>query len=141
MMLWKNILFFLKHKMTSKRRNRPGQIETDLWLKEKLEIGVLPNISKYRLPFKPLLDFQIEDILTAEVCVENIEKWLPLIRFIAILSNKRVVDLQEHYCMLAVKNSISNYKNKTDDPLTEIWQLTPTNNGFLQLVNEGDINR
>lgn len=57
---WKNILLFLKHKKVTKRR-RNGQTEIDLCLKS--EMGVLPKISKYRFPFKLIVQEPLKNIL------------------------------------------------------------------------------
>jgi kinetochore-associated protein 1 len=61
--LQKNILLFLKNKMTTKRRNRLSQIETDLFLHSQSDAGVLPKIAKYRLPFMPLIKEPLKNIL------------------------------------------------------------------------------
>jgi len=63
MEIWMNILHFLRHKMITRRRNRPGQVETDTWLKSQRENGVMPKISRYRLPFKPIVEQPLKDIL------------------------------------------------------------------------------
>lgn len=63
MEIWKNILRFLRYKMTSRRRNRPSQFETDMWLKSHKENGILPKISRYRLPFKAIVEQPLKDIL------------------------------------------------------------------------------
>lgn len=65
---WINILHFLRHKMIRRRRNRPGQLETDMWLQSQKENGVLPKIARYRLPFKPIVEKPLKDILGALLC-------------------------------------------------------------------------
>lgn len=45
---------------------------------------------------------------------------------------------EDYFCMSAVKNSISEYKNTTDTGLfmsKENWNLQPINNAFLQSVS------
>lgn len=58
---WEQILLFLKHKMTTKRSRRIGQFENDWWMSKQSDLGVMPKISKFRLPFlmvitKPILN-------------------------------------------------------------------------------------
>lgn len=138
MMLWRDILSFLKHKMTTKRRNRAGQIETDWWLKSQLENGVLPKISKYRFPFHPIVEQPLKNILDDEVSIENCQKWFPLIKLHASLqentSMSDIIRLQDYFCMSAVKNSISEYKIVTECTDAEVWHLKPINNAFLQSI-------
>lgn len=64
---WPNILSFLKHKMTKKRRNGIGQIETDWWLKMQLEAGVVRKIAKYRFPFKLIVEEGLKNILGKDI--------------------------------------------------------------------------
>lgn len=61
--LWSSILQFLKHKMTTKRRHKASQIETDWWLQSQCDVGVLPKISKYRFPFMPIVREPLKTIL------------------------------------------------------------------------------
>lgn len=131
--IWQNILLFLKHQMTQKRR-RIGQFEIDYWLKNQPEVGVLPNISKFRLPFKPLIEQPLNVILDEEIHVENYEKWLPLIRLHGSLIKSNIQERQEYFCMQAVKNSINELKSLMDSSSSDKWNLKPVNNAFLQSV-------
>ncbi|KAM7360055.1 kinetochore component rough deal isoform 2-T2 [Cochliomyia hominivorax] len=132
MQVWSSILHFLKHKMTSRRRNRPGQLETDMWFESQKEIGVLPKISRYRLPFKPIVEQPLKDILDTELNVDNCESWFPLIQMHMMLKGSTdIAHNCDYFCMSAVKNSIGEYKNKDD---TETWHLQPTNNAFLKSI-------
>lgn len=135
MQLWNCILIFLKHKMITKRRNRPSQIETDWWLKTHSEIGVLPKISKYRLPFMPIVQQPLKDILDNEIDIDNCESWFPLIKMHTVLqattTQSEILKMQDYFCMSAVKNSISDYKSNVD---SDVWNLQPTNNAFLQSI-------
>lgn len=63
MEIWKQMLQFLKHKMMKRRRNRPGPLETDMWLQSQSEMGVMPKIARFRLPFKPIIEQPLKDIL------------------------------------------------------------------------------
>lgn len=62
MELWKNVLTFLIQSPTA-RKNRAGQIESDWWFKTSPDGAVLPKISKYRVPFYPLIVVDLKDIL------------------------------------------------------------------------------
>jgi len=70
---WKNILHFLRHKMTTRRCSRAGQQETDIWMQSQKDNGVLPKIARYRLPFKPLVEHPLRDIL----CKLQWSRWPP----------------------------------------------------------------
>lgn len=63
MELWRSVLLFLKHKMTTKRRNRIGQNETDAWLKTQEEVGVMPSIAAYRFPFRSIVLDPLKNVL------------------------------------------------------------------------------
>ncbi|XP_016949058.1 uncharacterized protein LOC108023885 [Drosophila biarmipes] len=132
MEIWTNILHFLRHKMITRRRNRPGQVETDMWLKSQRENGVMPKISRYRLPFKPIVEQPLKDILDSELSVDNCQSWFPLIQmYTALKGAKDSSQNCDYFCMSAVKNSISEYKSKNE---SETWSLLPTNNAFLQSI-------
>ncbi|XP_017060303.1 uncharacterized protein LOC108100776 [Drosophila ficusphila] len=132
MEIWKNILHFLRHKMITRRRNRPGQVETDMWLKSQRENGVMPKISRYRLPFKPIVEQPLKDILDSELSVDNCQSWFPLIQmYTALKGAKDSSQNCDYFCMSAVKNSISEYKSRNE---SETWSLHPTNNAFLQSI-------
>ncbi|TDG48434.1 hypothetical protein AWZ03_005179 [Drosophila navojoa] len=129
---WINILHFLRHKMNKRRRNRPGQLETDMWLQSQKENGVLPKIARYRLPFKPIVEKPLKDILDSELNVDNCQSWFPLILMcIALKNSKEISQNCDYFCMAAVKNSIAEYKSKND---SETWSLHPTNNAFLKSI-------
>lgn len=49
-------------------------------------------------------------------------------------SDSQIISNQEYFCMTAVKNSISEYKNNEKD--NEKWSLYPKNNAFLQSVSK-----
>uniref|UniRef100_A0A1A9X1U5 Uncharacterized protein n=1 Tax=Glossina brevipalpis TaxID=37001 RepID=A0A1A9X1U5_9MUSC len=132
MEVWISILHFLKHKMVKRRRNRPGQCETDSWFESQKEIRVLPKISRYRLPFKSIVEKPLKDILESELDVDNCESWFPLIQMHTILKGSGDVSQNsDYFCMSAVKNSIAEYKCKGN---AEIWHLHPTNNSFLKSI-------
>lgn len=63
MEIWRGILLFLKHKMTTKRRNRVGQMETDAWLRSQLDVGVVPQIARFRFPFRTIVQEPLKNIL------------------------------------------------------------------------------
>ncbi|XP_017140651.1 uncharacterized protein LOC108154777 [Drosophila miranda] len=132
MEIWTNILHFLRHKMITLRRNRPGQLETDMWLKSQRDNGVLPKIARYRLPFKPIVEQPLKDILDSELNVDNCQSWFPLIQmYTALKGSKDSNQNCDYFCMSAVKNSISEYKSKNE---SESWSLHPTNNAFLKSI-------
>lgn len=60
---WENILLFLKHEKVTKRRPNHGisQKETDFCFKS--EMGMLPKISKYRFPFKLVVQEPLKNVL------------------------------------------------------------------------------
>ncbi|EDV92778.1 uncharacterized protein LOC6564158 [Drosophila grimshawi] len=129
---WVNILHFLRHKMITRRRNRAGQLETDMWLQSQKENGVLPKIARYRLPFMPIVEKPLRDILDSELNVDNCQSWFPLILMCTELKNsKDITQNCDYFCMAAVKNSIAEYKSKND---SESWSLHPTNNAFLKSI-------
>ncbi|EDV30384.2 uncharacterized protein Dana_GF22970 [Drosophila ananassae] len=131
MEIWTNILHFLRHKMISRRRSRPGQMETDMWLKSQKENGVLPKIARYRLPFKAIVEQPLKDILDSELNVDNCQSWFPLIQmYTALKGSKDSSQNCDYFCMSAVKNSIE-YKSKSEP---ETWSLHPTNNAFLKSI-------
>ncbi|XP_030370640.1 uncharacterized protein LOC115621201 [Scaptodrosophila lebanonensis] len=132
MKIWTSILHFLKHKMITRRRNRPSQLETDLWLQSQKENGVQPKIARYRLPFKPIVEQPLKDILESELNVDNCQSWFPLIQmYTALKGSKDISQNCDYFCMSAVKNSINEYKSKND---SDAWSLYPTNNAFLKSV-------
>ncbi|KAH8258292.1 hypothetical protein KR038_009300 [Drosophila bunnanda] len=132
MEIWKNILRFLRYKMTGRRRNRPSQFETDMWLKSHKENGILPKISRYRLPFKAIVEQPLKDILVSELCVDNCLGWFPLIQMhTSLKGSKDSAQNCDYFCMSAVKNSIAEYKSRNEP---ESWSLHPTNNAFLMSI-------
>ncbi|XP_054741000.1 uncharacterized protein LOC129246308 [Anastrepha obliqua] len=132
MQIWTSMLHFLKHKMVKRRRNRPGPLETDMWLQSQSEMGVMPKIARFRLPFKPLVEQPLKDILDNELSVDNCESWFPLMQMHTVLKGSSdVAKVQDYLCMSAVKNSVAEYKSKNE---TEVWHLQPTNNAFLQAI-------
>lgn len=131
--IWRNILLLLKHKLTAKRR-AVGQFETDYWMKTQPEIGVLPNIAKYRLPFKPLIEEPLENILSEELSAENFEKFISLIQLHATLCEANVTERIEVFGLAACKNSIMEFKNKAEQRDCLGWSLKPINNAFLQSI-------
>ncbi|CAD6991333.1 unnamed protein product [Ceratitis capitata] len=132
MEIWRRILQFLQHKMIKRRRNRPGPLETDMWLHSQSEMGVMPKIARFRLPFKPLIEQPLKDILDNELSVDNCESWFPLMQTHTMLKGSTdVAKVRDYLCMSAVKNSISEYKAKNE---SETWHLQPTNNAFLQSI-------
>lgn len=131
--IWRNILLLLKHKLTAKRR-AVGQFETDYWMKTQPEIGVLPNIAKYRLPFKPIIEEPLENILSEELSAENFEKFIALIQLHATLCEANVMERIEVFGLAACKNSIMEFKNKAEQRDGLGWSLKPINNAFLQSI-------
>lgn len=52
---WSRILLFLKHKMMTRRTKYFSQTESDWWLNEQNDGGILPKIAEFRFPFRHLL--------------------------------------------------------------------------------------
>lgn len=129
--IYRNMLLLLKHKLTGKRRP-VGQFEQDYWMKSQPDGGVLPAISKYRLPFKPLIEELPESFLADELCVENFEKFVSLIQLHSTLCKVDVNDRIEIFGMSAVKNSILEQRAKYEAGSTGGWTMKPKNNAFLQ---------
>lgn len=57
------ILLFLKHKMVTRRNKRVGQTESDWWLSEQHDAGILPRIAEFRFPFTKVLSDDISELL------------------------------------------------------------------------------
>lgn len=92
--------------------------------------------------FRPLIN---NFYIVEEVSVQNCEQWFPLIRLHATIMSESLSDSEDYFCMLAVKNSISEYKNNVNMDAAgsgsnaesinkEQWNLQPINNAFLQSV-------
>ncbi|XP_067638251.1 kinetochore-associated protein 1 [Eurosta solidaginis] len=132
MHIWTSMLHFLKHKMIRRRRNRPGPLETDTWLQSQSEMGVMPKIARFRLPFITIVEQPLKNILDNELSVENCESWFPLLQMHTVLNGSSdLAKVRDYICMTAVKNSIAEYKSKNE---SETWHLLPTNNAFLQSI-------
>lgn len=104
---------------------------------------------RYRLPFLPIIQKSLKEILDNEVTLDNCEGWFPLVRLKTILddpSGQDVIKNQDLLCMTAVKRSISEYKSNAindsrSSPVrsgnsgdSEKWNLEPVNNAFLKSV-------
>ncbi|XP_068156013.1 kinetochore-associated protein 1 [Drosophila tropicalis] len=127
MEIWTNILHFLRHKMITRRASRPGQLEIEM-----SQNSVLPKIAQYRLPFKPIVEKPLKDILDYDINVDNCQSWFPLIQMCtALKGSKDSPQNCDYFCMSAVKNSMDELKCKSN---SETWSLRPTNNAFLQAV-------
>ncbi|XP_060648155.1 uncharacterized protein LOC132785870 [Drosophila nasuta] len=131
MEIWINILHFLRHKMVTRRCCRAGQQETDIWMQTQKDNGVLPKIARYRLPFKPLVEHPLRDILCRELNVDNCQSWFPLILMYNALKDSSTPQSCDYYITAAITNSIAEYKSKND---SESWSLHPTNNAFLKSI-------
>lgn len=73
---WDKILLFLTHKMVRTRSRRVGQFENDWWLRKQGDSGVMPKISKFRLPFLMIVTEALQDILSkhSNEIVRNLER-------------------------------------------------------------------
>lgn len=131
--MWRNILLLLKHKFSCKRR-RVEQKEIDFWNKYQQDATVLPNISKYRLPFKPLVEDAPESFLNEDLNVETFEKCIPLISIHASYFKASIDDRLELCGFQAIKNSVMELKAKMETSGSTGWNLKPTNNAFLQSI-------
>ena len=130
---YRNVLFMLKHNLTGKR-GRYGQNEADAWLKLQPDNGLLPSISKYRMPFIPLMEGKPEDYLNEDLNVDTFEKCIPLISIHASFAHANVSDRLEVCGFAAVKNSVMELKSKLENKAVGEWSLKPTNNAFLQTI-------
>ncbi|XP_055536663.1 uncharacterized protein LOC129725174 [Wyeomyia smithii] len=135
MVVWQKMLDYLKDGLTIKRVHRAGQVELDAWLKLQPDGGMLPKISKYRLPFMILIRHPLKTLLKEEISIDNYKKLLVLVQLKAHLENMDPIELQDYFCKAAVLNSISEYKIQADEisPGTG-WHLHPVNNAFLQSI-------
>lgn len=68
---WSRILLFLKHKMMVRRTKSFSQTESDLWLNEQNEGGILPKIAEFRFPFRHLLTDCNLSLLGKEIVEQN----------------------------------------------------------------------
>ncbi|XP_037899766.1 uncharacterized protein LOC119644296, partial [Glossina fuscipes] len=79
-----------------------------------------------------IVEHPLKDTLDSELNVDNCESWFPLIQMHTTLKGSRDVSQNnDYFCMSAVKNSIAEYKSKSE---IEIWHLQPTNNAFLKSI-------
>ncbi|CRL07888.1 CLUMA_CG021025, isoform A [Clunio marinus] len=130
----RHILFLLKHKLTEKRRG-VDQRESDWWLKLHFNSsGPLPAISKYRLPFKPIMEEALENILNEDLNVDSFEKLIPLIKLHASHANVDPEERVNACAFTAVKNSVLNSKVQFEVNNGAEWNLKPKNNAFLQTI-------
>lgn len=128
-----SILNQLKIIMTERRRGIE-QIEVDSWLKYQPENSVLPSISKYRVPFKPLMERDPEDFISSDLRVENFKKFIPLIKLHGELSGAVGDDRLEVCAFKAVKNSVMDMKAKLELSNGSEWNLKSSNNAALQAI-------
>lgn len=126
----RQILLLLKLKLTGKRR-RAEQIESDMWSTLHTDNSLLPHISKYRLPFKPMMENKPEDYIT-DLGVDTFEKFYLLISLHASHGNLNVEDRLESCALNAIRNSVTELKSKMDVSRGSEWNLKPINNAFLQ---------
>lgn len=49
--------------MVTRRNKRVGQVESDWWLSEQPDGGILPRIAEFRFPFKNVLSDNISALL------------------------------------------------------------------------------
>lgn len=131
--IWRNILLLLKLKFSCKRR-RTEQREIDSWNKHHQDATVLPKISNYRLPFKPLMEETPEAYLNEDLNIDSFEKCIPLITLHASYAQVSADERLELCGFQAVKNSVMDLKAKMETSNTTGWNLKPTNNAFLQTI-------
>lgn len=129
----RNVLLLLKHKLTGKRSG-VGQLEIDCWQGLQGDNGFLPSISKYRLPFKPMMEDTPEKFLSEDLNVNNFEKFMPLISLHASAVSENDQERLEVCGFQAVKNSTAQLKAKIEATSGKQWNLKPTNNAFLQTI-------
>lgn len=73
-----------------------------------------------------------------EVNVEDFDKWFPLIQLHAQMVGDgpdEIAKIKDDFCLLAVKNSLNEHKNKFKIESVN-YNLHPMNNEFLQSVSE-----
>lgn len=127
----RQILTLLKLKLTGKRR-RAEQTEAENWSTIQPDNSLLPSISKYRLPFKPMMESLPETYINEDLGVDTFEKFCTLISLHASHGKLDVEERLEICAMKAIKNSIMELKSKTEGAGRTEWNLKPTNNAFLQ---------
>lgn len=132
--LFRNVLLLLKHNLTGKRC-RAEQAEVEAWQKLQHENTMMPAISKYRLPFKPLMEGELESFLNSDLNVDTFEKFMPLISLHASHAELNADDCLEKCGMFAVKNSVlEQNRSNTEAKAGAEWNLKPTNNAFLLTI-------
>lgn len=132
--IFRNVLFLLKHKLTGKRCPISTE-EVEIWQKSQSDNGVLPSIAKYRMPFLPLMEMDLERFLREDLNADTYEKLIPLITLHASsFKNVKIRDQLEAYALTAAKNSVREMKAKFEASKGAQWQLKSTNNAFLQRI-------
>lgn len=133
-MLYRTILFFLKHNLTFKRRSLSPE-EYEDWTVHHAglsEASVLPVIANYRLPFKLIIQSKPENIIGKDLNVETFELYYPLIKIHADPTN---INERIEICSLyAAKNSVQDLQVQAEASAGSTWNLKPRNNAFLQAV-------
>lgn len=126
----RQILLLLKLTLTGKRR-RAEQAESEAWSTLHADNSLLPNISKYRLPFKPMMEKLPETFICEDLGVDTFEKFYPLISLHASHGKFDIEERLESCAFIAIKNSIMELKSKMDGSSGSEWNLKPINNAFL----------
>lgn len=101
-------------------------------------------------PFLIIIHYINYNFTDDELCVENCVHWFPLIHLHAAIPHEpdcAQMDSADYFCMSAVKNSISEYKQNlssvgegsavgatSNGKPMDVWNKQPTNNAFLQSV-------
>lgn len=136
MKLWGNILVFLQHKMVNIKMRRVGELENNWWIRNQGDVGIMPKISNYRLPFLMLIKENIQDVLSEQITIQNCTEWFPLVRL--VMETHNIHDMNEinrqldTMCLNAFKQAVNDIQ--LNDSGHDEWNLQPMNNAFLESV-------
>ncbi|XP_022234972.1 kinetochore-associated protein 1-like, partial [Limulus polyphemus] len=120
-------LELLKFLEIYKRRSPPSECEIDNWLSSHPEQDELPEISKYRLPFQPLLTGDTWKIIGAELSEKTVYIWLS----VATLLNLSPDQLR----VVAVQNVVIHLLSSTTQRYAS-WDQECLQNNVLEFLKQ-----
>ncbi|XP_052860385.1 kinetochore-associated protein 1 [Anopheles cruzii] len=133
--MWRNILMFMKENLTGRRRQRPGHLEQEAWVRMHPDGDMLPDIAKYRYPFMLIVRQPLKVLLKEDIAIDNYQKLLVLVKMKSALEGLDCDEMNDYFCKSAVVNSINEYKiqNKEKSQHSE-WHQQAKNKAFLQSI-------
>ncbi|ETN63171.1 rough deal [Anopheles darlingi] len=134
--IWRNILRFMQEHLSGRRRQRPGQLEQEAWMREHPDGDMLPEIAKYRYPFMLIVRQPLKQLLKEEIAIDNYQKLLVLVEMKCALEGFDCNEMNDNFCKSAVVNSINEYKiqNKEMALAHNDWHRQAKNKAFLQSI-------